>query len=93
MDWVKHQLETRGIGQGELAAAIGLSESQMSKVFGGTRRLTAREADDIRRFFGYRLPDDPMDAAEARVFDRLSTMRADQIRAVELYLEALAGNR
>ena len=91
MEWVKQQLGQRGIGQGELGVAIGLTESQISKVMGGTRRLTAIEADSIRRFFGYRLPDDPSDTIEGRIDAHLARLRGDQKRAVALYLEALTG--
>jgi len=91
MEWVKQQMERRGIGQRELGEAIGLSESQMSKVIHGGRKLSSTEADAIRRYFGYRLPDDPVDTIEARIFDHLATLRGDQKRAVALYLEALSG--
>lgn len=92
MKWIDDQLEKRGIPRRELADHIGLTESQMSKVMNGTRRLTAEEADAIRRYFGYRLPDDPLDAEEQAIQERLSKLGAGQKRAVVLYLEALLDN-
>lgn len=91
MEWVRQQLEQRKVSQGELGGAIGLTESQISKVMGGSRKLSSKEADAIRRFFGYRLPDDPADTIEARIYDRVAKLRDDQKRAVALYLEALMG--
>jgi transcriptional regulator with XRE-family HTH domain len=93
MDWVRQQLERRGASQTDLARAIGLTESQMSKAMNGGRRLTASEADSIRRFFGYRLPDDPLDPVDALINDHLTRLRTDQKRALALYLEALRGDR
>jgi transcriptional regulator with XRE-family HTH domain len=86
-------LERRGASQTDLARAIGLTESQMSKAMNGGRRLTASEADSIRRFFGYRLPDDPLDPVDALINDHLTRLRTDQKRALALYLEALRGDR
>lgn len=58
MDWVRQQLEIKGLTQRALADALGLSEQKMSHVFTGRRRIQAGEADKIRRFFGFELPED-----------------------------------
>jgi transcriptional regulator with XRE-family HTH domain len=92
MEWVKHQLEARGIGQGELAKAIGMTEVQMSKIMGGTRRVTAVEADAIRHFFGYSLPDDPQEPIDAKISECIAKLRDEQKLALAMYLEALAGS-
>lgn len=92
MKWIDEQLEARGINRRELADAIGFTEAQMSKVMNGHRRLTANEADKIRRFFGYRLPDDPPESDLDVIEDHLARLGAGQIRAVVLYLEALQGS-
>ena len=89
VNWIDKQIERRGINRRELAEHIGLTESQMSKVMNGTRRLTADEADAIRRFFGYRLPDDPADDDLSRIHEALTMLGDRQRRAVVLYLEAL----
>jgi len=59
MDWVRSQLEARGLSQAALAEAIGLTSVQMNKVLTGYRVLQSSEADRIRHFFGYRLPEEP----------------------------------
>lgn len=91
MDWIDEQLRARGINRRELADAIGFTEVQMSKTMNGHRRLTADEADAIRRFFGYRLPDDPPSSDLDLIQDYLARLGAPQRRAVVLYLEALSG--
>lgn len=90
--WIDEQLAKRGMPRRELASAIGFTESQMSKVMNGTRQLSADEADAIRRFFGYRLPDDPVDTDMSHIEGYIERLDARQRRAVALYLEALAGD-
>jgi hypothetical protein len=90
--WIDEQLETRGLPRKALADAIPtLNESKLSLVMSGHRKLSATEADQIRRFFGYRLPDDPPRHALDLVVDRLARLDERQIPAVALYLEALMG--
>ena len=91
LQWIDQQLKIRGMNRRELADRVGLTEVQMSKVMNGTRKLSADEADDIRRAFGYRLPDDPAQSDIDRIHDQLMRLGAGQRRAVALYLEALAG--
>ena len=88
MGWLREQLRSRGISQVEADRAVGLNESQMSKVMNGSRRLTADEADGLRRFLGYRLPDDAADTPEARIIQHLAKLGADQKRALETYLQS-----
>lgn len=92
MEWIDEQLRRKGLCRRELADAVGLTEVQMSKVMNGHRRLSADEADAIRRFFGFRLPDDPPGSDLDLIQDHLSRLGVQQRRAVVLYLEALAGN-
>ena len=92
LKWIEAQLRQRGVTQRELAEAIGLSEVQMFKVMKATRRLTSDEADNIRRFFGFRLPEDPVGECEARMQRLLSQLGDAQRQAVVLYLEALVGS-
>lgn len=92
LDWIDEQLETRGLTRRALVEAIpGMTESKMSLVMKGDRRLTAVEADNIRRFFGYRLPDDPPQDEADVIYDHLARLGDQQKRAVVLYLEALVG--
>lgn len=94
LDWIAEQLGARGVTQKELGDAIGLSEVQVSKVMHGHRRLTATEADAIRRFFGYPMPDDLLPGRPERiVLDGLSVLDEAQKRALALYLKALAGEK
>lgn len=93
LDWISEQMKARGVTQKEVGEAIGLSEGKMSKVMNGHRKLSAAEADGIRRFFGYPLPDDlPPGAPERKVLDGLSVLDEHQKLALALYLEALAGD-
>lgn len=92
MQWIDEQLEKRGWPRRKLVeAAPSLTETKISLVMSGSRRLTADEADAIRRFFGYRLPDDPPSSIADEIQDKLSLLGDSQIRAVALYLEALMG--
>lgn len=56
--WIRQQLAIAGKTQGDLGDAIGLTSVQINKVLQGTRQLKADEADRIRRFFGYSLPEE-----------------------------------
>lgn len=58
MDWLKTQMNIRGITQRELAAAIGMTEQMFTNVVSGRRMFKAQEVDAIRRRFGYTLPED-----------------------------------
>ena len=58
MDWIRQQMEIKGVSQRELGYAIGLSDAKISNVLRGARQLKANEADGIRRFFGFHLPED-----------------------------------
>lgn len=92
LSWIDEQLAGRGLRRRHLAEAIPtLSESKLSLVMKGDRKLSADEADAIRRFFGYRLPDDPPNSAKDKIYDQLAMLGEEQIHAVALYLEALAG--
>ena len=92
MEWIDEQLRARGWPRKRLADAIpGMNESKLSLVMSGQRKLSAAEADAIRRYFGYRLPDDPPRSLQDEVQDMLARLGDGQIRAVALYLEALTG--
>lgn len=58
MDWIKQQLDAKGLNQRALIGVLGLTEQQISHMFTGRRRVLADEADKIRRFLGYKLPED-----------------------------------
>lgn len=92
MQWIDEQLEVRGMSRRQLVDHIpGLTESKMSLIMSGKRKLSADEADAIRRFFGYRLPDDPLRGPLDQAYERLAMLSDDQARTVVLYLEALTG--
>jgi phage repressor protein C with HTH and peptisase S24 domain len=53
IDWLKKQLERQGRGaKGKLARALELPDSAISKILGGSRTVSSKEADKIRAFFG-----------------------------------------
>jgi len=58
LKWIREQLDRTRTSQAQLAVAIGLTPVQMNKVLSGYRMLKADEADAIRRFFGFSLPED-----------------------------------
>lgn len=91
LEWIDEQLREHGKTRKELADAIGLTESQMSKTMNGSRVLPASEADSIRRYFGFRLPDDPAVSDLDRIYAYISRLDGEQARVVALYLSALAG--
>lgn len=93
MQWIDEELRARDMPRRRLAEAIpGMTETKLSLVMSGRRKLSADEADAIRRFFGYRLPDDPKDPLTAEIDKHLAKLRDHQRRAVVLYLAALAGD-
>lgn len=92
MHWIDQQLEQRKMTRRELVGHIpGMTETKMSLVMNGRRKLIADEADAIRRFFGYRLPDDPPRGAVDLVHEQIAKLGDAQVQAVILYLEALTG--
>lgn len=94
MDWINIELERRKMPRRQLAASIpGMTETKMSLVMNGKRKLTSDEADNIRRFFGYRLPDDPANSLQDKLSNRISNLDDRQILAAMLYLEALTGDK
>ena len=58
MNWIKEQMAISDTTQRDVALAIGLNDSKMSSVMSGRRQLKSFEADKIRRFFGFKLPED-----------------------------------
>lgn len=92
LEWIDQQLKERGLPRKALIEAVPtLTEKKISEIFSGDRRLQAHEADDIRRYFGYRLPHDPVSLEDQRTEDLLARLDAGQKQTVVLYLEALLG--
>lgn len=89
MEWIRQQLEHRNIPQAELASAIGISASQLNKTLSGQRVLKSSEADDIRRYFGYKIPEE--DTAPIRVENGDTPPRNRSLVSV-LNVAASAGN-
>lgn len=58
MDWLRNQMDARGMTQRELASVAGMTEQMFTNVVAGRRKFSAREVDAIRRAFGYTLPED-----------------------------------
>lgn len=56
--WIRQQLAIAGKTQADLGNAIGLTSVQVNKILTGNRLLKSHEADRIRRFFGYELPEE-----------------------------------
>lgn len=88
MEWLKNEMKARNLKARHIGEAIGLNDGQMSLVLSGKRKLSAKEADDIRRFLGYTLPDDEASELDRRILRALSRMPELQKRALELLLQA-----
>lgn len=91
MEWLKSEMQARGLKGRHVGEAIGLTDGQMSLVLSGRRKLSAKEADDIRRFLGYTVPDDTASDLDRRLLRILSQMDDDRKRALEMLLEAQLG--
>ena len=90
--WLKAEIDRRGILQRELAEAMGISESTLSKIFGSgdkPRKITGNEAMKALRFLGYPVP---APGAEERPLDIIVRYAAkldeSQQRALAAYLES-----
>lgn len=88
MEWLKSEMQARGLKARHIGEAIGLNDGQMSLVLNGKRKLSSLEADNIRRFLGYTLPDDEASELDRRLLRSLSRMSEDRKRALEVILEA-----
>lgn len=90
--WIDQELDARGLPRKVLADVIpGWTETKVSLVMSGKRKLSADEADAIRHFFGYTLPDDPPTTAKAAAYHKLARLSEKQAAAVLMYLDALTG--
>ena len=89
IEWIRAQLDLAGKSQKELGDHLGLTESQMSKIMSSGRKITASEADDVRRFFGYHVPGDPVKTDAARIQEAAPRLDARQARSLARYLEDL----
>ena len=58
MEWLKTQMEIRGLTQRDVAAIAGMTDQMFTTIVKGRRSLQLEEADRIRRHFGYLLPED-----------------------------------
>lgn len=58
LDWLRNQMDARGLTQRELAAKIGITEQMFTNVLAGRRAFKAREVDAIRKSFGCTLPEE-----------------------------------
>lgn len=91
MEWLKAEMKARGLTQRDVGDAIGLDDAKMSRVLSGDRKLSATEADNIRRFLGFTLPDDEASELDRRILRVLSQMSERQKEALETLLPPLTG--
>lgn len=90
VEWLKSEIDRRNLSQRDVGEAVGLSDAQMSKVLAGNRKLSSDEADAIRRFFGYTLPDDEATALDNRLLRALSQMSESEKTALEVFLSSFS---
>lgn len=92
--WLDKTLKERGITQREIAELLGYREGTVSKIINGKQVMKAWEADRIRRFLGYRLPEDyKPDGPERRVLNVLAELGPDAQNALVSAIELLAGQK
>ena len=92
MTWLKDQLKQKGISQAEIADLLGVTQGKVSKMLNGAVQIKSSEADQIRRFLGYKLPEDLVPGSlEHEIMTILSDLDENGRNAVALYLEALTG--
>lgn len=91
VEWLKSEMSKRNLTQRDVGEAVGLSDAQMSKVLNGLRKLSSEEADRIRRFLGYALPDDEATELDIRLLHALSQMTDAEKAALEVFLQSFAG--
>ena len=88
LDWIRREIEARGITQGDFRRAIGWSSSEATKVLGGQRRLRADELLDILRYFG--VPSPIGEQSTAQVAARhLATLQPAQQAALLALVRAM----
>lgn len=87
MEWLKAEMDRRGVSQKDVGAAAGLTEVQMSKVMKGNRKLTADEASAIWRYLGYVLPDEGSSDVDKRILSLLTHLSEDEKIALERLLK------
>lgn len=57
MDWLRHQMLSRGMTQHDLAVSIGITDQMLTNTVKGRRKFKATEVDAIRKLFGYPVPE------------------------------------
>lgn len=87
IEWLKSEMKSRGITGRDIAHAIGLDDAQMSRVLNGGRKLSSTEADNIRRFLGYLLPDDAENEADARLLHIIMKLSPERRRALGILVD------
>lgn len=86
IEWLKNEMKNRGIPAKDIAQAIGLDDAQMSRALNGGRKLSATEADNIRRYLGYLLPEDAETEEDARLLRILMQMSPERKKALEILI-------
>lgn len=73
--WLKAKMKEKGVKQSDIAELLGITQGTVSKILRGDQIMKASEADNIRRYLGYRLPEDlPDNSPERQIMDVLSNL-------------------
>lgn len=91
VEWLKSEMVKKNLTQRDVGEAVGLTDAQMSKVLSGYRKLSSDEADRIRRYLGYALPDDEATELDIRLLHALSQMNDAEKAALEVFLQNFVG--
>lgn len=92
LEWLKAQISVKRISQAEIAEILGVTQGTVSKLVNGRQVLKAHEADAIRRYLGYTLPEDLQEGTpEKIILEGLSNLDEEGKRSLAYFLERLAG--
>lgn len=91
MEWIDNELKKRQLPRAALVDVVpGMTAPKLSLVFSGQRKLSVQEADKIRRYFGYRLPEDPPRNEFEEISDKIQHLDDGNLHLVKMYIEALS---
>lgn len=90
LEWIRTRLVERDMTQTDLAAMIGLTPVQVSKMLNGTRQIKAQEWQKICEALGDpSMADYSTDPEKSKILAHFDAMTPDQREALIHFLEQL----
>ena len=91
LEWIRERLVSKEMTQADLAARIGLTPVQLSKILNGSRQLKSDEADKIRAALGSRsMQDYADDPDKSKIIEYFDAMNPAQREALIQFLEKIS---